>query len=591
MKNVMGWVVLLCAVGCGSGSSGARVDLRVTTSGLDAALYSSLAALEVDVFQPTGSGVAGLTCSSLLDGTHDPDGPLLESARVGGLDMDTDAHAATLEGFATGRTLFLIRGRDEACGAVAAGCAEAPLFSEQMAVVTVRLLPVDVPSPCPATTACVDGRCVTCDSDEQCDDGDPCTFGECDEGTCTFSAAQTDGDRDGAGAAVCGGDDCDDADPLVYPGAARRCGRGVDHDCDGVIDDAQGCGECNGATGLVLRASIDTPAVGLFAVGSEPDGDGIQELFVGTPASIEVYTVPASGAPSLQGSTPFLGVEPLPPAVLGAYTLVADFGTGGLRLFETEALRAGDGEALSHVGTEQGTVSAMVADRRYAYIAVGAGEGSLATIPTSGLPALPEPETMLGSGQWRNSAALALDRGPSRGWIFGVLGQYIAWAELDDGGEVLRSGSASVMEGFGWDIAVLPEWLLLAQGDRGLMMVDRARVVSDERCCSEADYSYLMLPAGCVDEHCEHTVVVAPLGADRVLAMTHTNSGPQRSFLYLIDTSDPSALAPVGDPIPLSHPTATGRDIWVSGSTVYVAGKVQDEAAGVVDVFDLVCPD
>jgi len=44
-----------------------------------------------------------------------------------------------------------------------------------------------------------------------------------------------DADLDGHEDAGCGGDDCDDLDPLAYPGAPELCD-GVDNDCDGAVD-------------------------------------------------------------------------------------------------------------------------------------------------------------------------------------------------------------------------------------------------------------------------------------------------------------------------------------------------------------------
>jgi len=51
-----------------------------------------------------------------------------------------------------------------------------------------------------------------------------------------------DADGDGHDDVTCGGDDCDDSDPAVHPGATEQCGGG-DEDCDGLIDepDADGC--------------------------------------------------------------------------------------------------------------------------------------------------------------------------------------------------------------------------------------------------------------------------------------------------------------------------------------------------------------
>jgi hypothetical protein len=54
-----------------------------------------------------------------------------------------------------------------------------------------------------------------------------------------------DADGDGATSAACGGDDCDDARADVNPGATETCNAGVDDDCDGLADAADGaCVPC-----------------------------------------------------------------------------------------------------------------------------------------------------------------------------------------------------------------------------------------------------------------------------------------------------------------------------------------------------------
>ncbi len=56
----------------------------------------------------------------------------------------------------------------------------------------------------------------------------------CADGVCSSRLVDADGDGDSA--FVCGGADCDDADPLRAPGMPEHCD-GVDEDCDGSVDE------------------------------------------------------------------------------------------------------------------------------------------------------------------------------------------------------------------------------------------------------------------------------------------------------------------------------------------------------------------
>jgi len=47
----------------------------------------------------------------------------------------------------------------------------------------------------------------------------------------------SDRDNDGYRAAQLGGQDCNDQDGAIHPGADEVCGDGIDNDCDGQIDD------------------------------------------------------------------------------------------------------------------------------------------------------------------------------------------------------------------------------------------------------------------------------------------------------------------------------------------------------------------
>lgn len=108
--------------------------------------------------------------------------------------------------------------------------------------------PNDGETACPAGQVCeLDKGCVPgipCSDTEQCkqrwqDDG--CKINvRCEAATSTCAYDTLDNDHDGHPAPVCGGADCNDADPQQAPGKPEVC-NGLDDDCDGTIDEGATC--------------------------------------------------------------------------------------------------------------------------------------------------------------------------------------------------------------------------------------------------------------------------------------------------------------------------------------------------------------
>lgn len=129
---------------------------------------------------------------------------------------------------------------------------------------------------------CVSYRCVhesrTCASDADCDDANRCTTDRCVDTVCGHDpivgcgGTCPDRDGDGHGSSWCvGGDDCDDTNPAVHPGATEDCSNSVDDDCDGRVDAVDS--DCGMGGDTCAAARPLTPGVRLEgAVIHDPSG-------------------------------------------------------------------------------------------------------------------------------------------------------------------------------------------------------------------------------------------------------------------------------------------------------------------------------
>lgn len=78
----------------------------------------------------------------------------------------------------------------------------------------------------------------------------------------SVASACNDLDGDGYGLGCAAGNDCNDHDPAIHPGAAEICNF-KDDDCNGLVDEASGCG-----APALEQSPVQVPA-GAFLMGSE----------------------------------------------------------------------------------------------------------------------------------------------------------------------------------------------------------------------------------------------------------------------------------------------------------------------------------
>lgn len=161
---------------------------------------------------------------------------------------------------------------------------------------------------CNGNEQCVDGFCEDAEPVE-CGEGDECHMAYCDEDRdrCVEMLIAEDRDGDGFFARPCG-DDCDDTDPAVHPGAREVC-NGIDDNCDGTVDEdlVEACEDfgrrvcrdgawtdCHECTVCIpgSRRYCDTPTYCSWGEQScNADGDGWGECYeTSPPRGCEGYT-------------------------------------------------------------------------------------------------------------------------------------------------------------------------------------------------------------------------------------------------------------------------------------------------------------